>query len=196
MGTIKAFESITLDGVMQAPGRADEDTRGGFAHGGWADGFADEVSMKFAGEGMSQKGAMLFGRRTYDDLLGFWSAMGEDNPFTAHLLATPKYVVSRSEEPLTFANSTLLTGEATETVGRLRSEDDTPLTILGSGELVRALHAAGLIDVITLMVHPIVLGSGTRLFDAGERADLHLTRSVQTTTGVVIAEYAVDRQGD
>lgn len=80
MSTITVFESVTLDGVMQAPGRADEDTRGGFPYGGWALAYQDEVAMRFAGEGMSQGGALLFGRRTYDDLLGFWTSTPEPNP--------------------------------------------------------------------------------------------------------------------
>jgi dihydrofolate reductase len=191
MGHITAFESVTLDGVMQGFGRADEDTRGGFTHGGWGDGFADDVQMQFAAEGMGEAGAMLFGRRTYDDLMTHWTSVGDDNPFTGHLLGTEKYVASRAGQPLAFANSTLLIGEAVDTVARLRERLDLPMTIIGSGELVRSLHAAGLVDFFTLQIHPIVLGSGARLFGAGNRTDLDLRRSVTTTTGVVIAEYAV-----
>lgn len=193
MGQITAFESITLDGVMQGLGRADEDTRDGFVHGGWGAGFADEVQMRFAAEGMAQEGAMLFGRRTYDDLMRAWTSRGEDNPFTSHLLAARKYVVSRSEAPLAWPNSTLVTGEAVDTVAGLREESELPMTIIGSGELVRSLHAAGLVDGYTLLIHPIVLGSGSRLFGVGDRTDLDLRRSVTTTTGVVIADYAVRR---
>ena len=93
--TITVFESVTLDGVMQAPGRADEDTRGGFTHGGWAQPYQDEVAMRFAGEGMSKDGALLFWHRTYDDLLGFWTTTPDPNPFTDVLVSTPKYVASR-----------------------------------------------------------------------------------------------------
>lgn len=191
MGRITAFESVTLDGVMQGPGRTDEDTRGGFVHGGWGEGYADEVSMQFAREAMSTVGGMVFGRRTYDDVLGHWSSIGEDNPFTAYLLATQKYVVSRTAGALAHPNSTLLVGEATDTVARLRAGSDLPLTVLGSGQLVRSLRAAGLLDTLVLQVHPIVLGSGTRLFGGGDRVDLEVRRSVTTTTGVVIVEYDV-----
>lgn len=188
--TITAFESITLDGVMQGLGRADEDTRGGFAHGGWGDGYQDEVSMGFAGEGMAAGGALLFGHRTYDDLLGHWTATPEPNPFTDVLLKSTKYVVSRSADTeLAYPNSVLLAGDATRTVADL----DEDVTVMGSGELVRSLHAAGLVDHYVLMVHPIVLGSGTRLFGPADRADLVLERSIPTTTGVIIAHYRVRR---
>ena len=88
MPTISVFQSVTLDGVMQGLGRPDEDTRGGFVHGGWGDGYQDEVSMGFAAEGMGGGGALLFGRRTYEDLLGFWSAAPFENPFSDVLLQT------------------------------------------------------------------------------------------------------------
>ncbi|MGF9757822.1 dihydrofolate reductase family protein [Microvirga sp. 0TCS3.31] len=194
MGHITAFESVTLDGVMQGLGRADEDTRDGFPYGGWGVGFADDVSMQFAMEGMGEEGAMLFGRRTYDDMLGHWSSVGKDNPFTGYLLGTQKYVASRSDEPAIHPNTEVLVGEAAETVARLKAESDLPLTVMGSGELVRSLHAAGLIDTFTLQIHPIVLGSGTRLFGEGRRTDVRLRRSLTTTTGVVIAEYDVCRR--
>jgi dihydrofolate reductase len=189
---ISVFQSVTLDGVMQGPGRADEDGRGGFRHAGWAGGFADEVSMRFAAEGMTGPGAMLFGRRTYEDLLGFWSTTTEPNPFTEVLLGSRKFVVSRSVgTSLAYPNSELLAGEAVDTVAALVKEVDEDLTILGSGELIRALHAAGLIDQYILQIHPIVLGSGTTLFGPADRVDLRLERSVTTTTGVVIAQYRV-----
>ena len=190
MATITVFENVTLDGVLQGPGRADEDTRGGFAHGGWANGYADEVSMRFAGEGMSSSGGLLFGRRSYEDLLRFWTTTPEPNPFTDVLVHSPKYVVSRSANvTLDYPNSTLLPGEAAETVTALKRDVEQDLTVLGSGELVRALHAAGLIDAYVLLIHPIVLGSGTRLFGEADRLNLTLERSIPTTTGVVIAQY-------
>jgi dihydrofolate reductase len=98
MATITIFESVALDGVLRGPGRPDEDTRGGFTHGGWAAPYADEVSMQFAGEGLATGGGLLFGRRTYEDLLGFWTTTPEPNPFTEVLVHSPKYVVSRSAE--------------------------------------------------------------------------------------------------
>ena len=121
MATITIFQSVTLDGVLQGPGRADEDTRGGFAHGGWADGYADEVSMQFVAEGLSAGGALLFGRRTYEDLLGFWTTTPDPNPFTDVLVHSPKYVVSRSADRTpAHPSSTLLAGEAAQTVADLK----------------------------------------------------------------------------
>ena len=194
MGRISATESITLDGVMQGLGRQDEDTRGGFTHGGWGSGYQDEVSMGFMSEGMTGEGAMLFGRRTYEDLLAYWTTTTEPNPFTDFLTHSPKYVASRSSGTvLPYPASTLLAGDAVDTVRALRDSFDGDLTILGSGELVRALHRAGLIDEYVLQIHPIVLGSGQRLFGEADRTDLELRRSVTTTTGVIIAQYAVRR---
>ncbi|WP_434740678.1 dihydrofolate reductase family protein [Micromonospora sp. SH-82] len=194
MGRVSATESITLDGVIQGLGRADEDTRGGFAHGGWGEGYQDDVSMSFMAEGMTGEGAMLFGRRTYEDLLGYWTNATESNPFTDFLTHAPKYVVSRSSSTtLAYPESTLLAGDAVDTVGALRASFDGDLTILGSGDLVRSLHRAGLVDEYVLQIHPIVLGSGQRLFGDADRADLELQRSVTTTTGVIIAQYSVRR---
>lgn len=191
MTKISVFQSVTLDGVMQAPGRSDEDTRGGFKHGGWANGYQDSVSMDFAEEGMAAGGSLLFGHRTYKDLLDFWTSTPEPNPFTSVLLNSQKYVVSRSSDTvLDYPNSTLLAGEAAQTVAALHENDDGDLTILGSGELVRTLQEDGLIDEYILQIHPILLGSGTKLFDEGERVDLILERSITTTTGVIIAQYS------
>ncbi|MCH1884056.1 dihydrofolate reductase family protein [Agrococcus sp. ARC_14] len=189
MAEIIATESISLDGVMQAPGSPDEDTRGGFEHGGWAAPFASDDQMAIMGEGMSQAGGMLFGRRTYDQLVGFWLSNPAPNPFTDHIRETQKWVASRTSAPLEHPNSTLLTGEAVETVARLRDEAEGALTILGSGELVRALHEAGLVDGFVLLVHPVTIGSGQRLFGEGGRHDLALRRADTTSTGVVIAQY-------
>ena len=193
MSSIGVFQSITLDGVMQGPGRPDEDTRNGFAHGGWSNGYQDDVSMAFAAEGMSQQGALLFGRRTYEDVLGYWTAVDTPNPFADVLVRSPKYVVSRSPQTeLAYPNSQLVAGDAVQTVGALRDRADVPpLTIMGSGELIRALHPAGLIDQYTLLIFPIVLGSGARLFGEADRTDLDLERTIPTTTGVVIAQYTV-----
>lgn len=188
--TITAFQSISLDGVLQGPGREEEDTRGGFRQGGWAQGYQDQVSMGFAAEGMREEGALLFGRRTYEDLLTFWTSTPEPNPFADILVASTKYVASRSEDTrLTFPASELLAGDAVERVRDLKKAGGLPLTLMGSGELFRDLHEAGLIDEYVLLIHPIVLGSGTRLFGHADRVDLELDRSVVSSTGVIIAQY-------
>lgn len=190
MRRIEAVEFVTLDGVMQAPGRPDEDTRGGFEHGGWAAPYQDEVMLREMGKGFGTTD-LLFGRRTYDDFYRFWPKQTGDNPFTGVLNATRKYVASRTlSEPLPWENSTLLSGDAAEDVARLKREEGSDLVVLGSGELVRSLVRHGLVDAFTLLIHPIVLGTGRRLFaDDGARAELHLTSSVTTATGVVIASY-------
>ncbi|GAB2504728.1 dihydrofolate reductase family protein [Nocardiopsis aegyptia] len=190
MGTISVFESLTLDGVVQGVGRPDEDTRGGFEHGGWGEGFADEVIGRFVGSRMAGTGALLFGRRTYEDLLDHWTSVPDPNPFTEALVGRRKYVVSRdAATELAHPNSTLVSGDVAEAVNRIKRDVEGTITVLGSGELVRSLHAAGLVDEYVLSIHPIVLGSGTRLFGAGARTDLVLEESVTSTTGVVIACY-------
>ena len=189
MSRLVAVESITLDGVMQAPGRPDEDSRGGFEHGGWAIPYNDEVMGRAMGERMAQGGPLVLGRRTYEDFAGFWPKQKE-NPYTEVLNRAQKYVASRTlEEPLPWENSTLLGGDAVEAVAGLKAESEQDLGILGSGELVRRLMERGLIDEFLLLIHPLVLGSGTRLFPDGVVAPLDLIDSVTTTKGVVIATY-------
>ena len=188
MGTLSVVESITLDGVMQAPGRPDEDTRGGFEHGGWAVPYADEVMGRAMGERMGGPGVIALGRRTYEDLFGFWPKQ-RDNPYTETLNRTQKYVASSTlTEPLPWENSTLLKGDVAEAVAGLKEESEH-ITVLGSGELVRSLIGGGLIDEYLLLIHPLVLGSGRRLFAEGEAVPLELADSLTTTTGVVIASY-------
>jgi dihydrofolate reductase len=191
MTWINAVESITLDGVMQAPGAPDEDSRGGFAHGGWARPYSDEVQAQVMGRGMAREGGLLFGRRTYESLMRAWAGR-DDNPFSPVLDARRKYVASTTlRDPLPWQNSTLLAGDAIAAVKELKAtapEDE--LGVLGSGELLRGLLRAGLVDELQLLIHPLVLGSGTRLFAAdGPHVPLALTDSVTTTTGVVIATY-------
>src|SRR6185437_13713416 len=140
---------------------------------------------------MSQGPGLLFGHRTYTEVLGYWSSIGP-NPFVDSLLGSDKFVVSRSADTeLAYPNSELLGGDAVQTVAALKERYGRDLMIMGSRELVRTLHAAGLVDRYALQVYPIVLGSGTRLFGDGDRVNLTLERSIPTTTGVLIAEYAV-----
>jgi dihydrofolate reductase len=194
MSQIVAFISLTLDGVMQAPARPDEDERGGFKHGGWAVPYSDPVQGQVAAESMSTTGALLFGRRTYEDFYSVWPNR-TDNPFTEVLNNATKYVASRTlREPLPWQNSILLSGDAADGVRKLRAEPAKDIVILGSGELVRSLMAWNLIDRYLLQIHPLVLGSGQRLFadggaDGGTLAKLRLVDSRPTGTGVVIATY-------
>jgi dihydrofolate reductase len=188
MSRIVAFESVTLDGVMQAPGRPDEDRRGGFENGGWAAPYADPMMWEHMSSGGS--GALLFGRRTYEDFFSVWPNQ-PDNPFTPVLNTTLKHVASRTlEEPLPWDNSHLLEGDAADAVAALREQLGGDVVILGSGELVRSLLPHGLIDEFVLLIHPLVLGTGRRLFDEGvPPTAFDLVESKATKTGVLIATY-------
>ena len=187
MSKIVVINNITLDGIMQAPGRADEDTRDGFEHGGWAVPYNDQVSGQFMGRHMVGTRAILLGRRTYTDFAGFWPKQG-DNPFTNVLTAMPKYVASSTLDPeQDWANTIVLGGDAVPAISDLRSEEGGDIVIMGSGDLVRSLARSNLIDEYLLLIHPLALGSGRRLF--AEEARLSLVESVSTTTGVVIATY-------
>jgi dihydrofolate reductase len=190
MGKIVVFNHLTLDGVMQAPARPDEDRRGGFAHGGWAAPRMDPAQAAAVGEPRRGSWEFLFGRRTYEDFAGFWPRQPEDSPFTAVLNNTRKYVASRTlREPLPWGNSVLLQGDAAEAVAGLK-EQGKELLVFGSGELVQALVRRGLVDVFVLLIHPLVLGTGRRLFpDGGAPADFRLVDAKPTATGVVIATY-------
>ena len=189
MAKVTVFNSVTLDGVMQAPGRPDEDPRGGFAHGGWAVPYMDEVMGRVAAGGMGGPGSLLLGRRTYQDFFSFWPHQ-TDNPFTEVLDSARKYVASTTlREPLPWRNSELLAGDAADAVAALKEQPGDDLTVLGSGELVRSLMRRDLIDEYVLLIHPLVLGSGRRMFPEGVQAALRLAGSVTTTTGVLIATY-------
>lgn len=192
MARLLVLNSVTLDGVMQAPARPDEDTRGGFTHGGWAIPYNDPVMAQVMGEGMAQSagGSLLFGRRTYMDFYSVWPNR-TDNPFTPVLNATQKYVASTTlEEPLPWSNSTLLKGDVAEAVASLKEQAEKDIMIMGSGELIQTLMRHNLIDEFTLSIHPLALGTGRRLFaDGGAPASFRLVKSVPTTTGVIIATY-------
>jgi dihydrofolate reductase len=188
MSKIVIFTSLTLDGVMQAPGRPDEDRRDGFEHGGWATPYA---TMEAAEGSMTNTGALLLGRRTYEDFYTVWPNQTDGNPFTEVLNNSQKYVASRTlSEPLPWMNSTLLEGDATDAVAKLKEKPGKDIVILGSGVLTQSLMQHNLIDSYILLIHPIVLGSGRRLFtDGGPTAALRLVDTRKTSTGVVIATY-------
>jgi dihydrofolate reductase len=175
MARLTTFTFLTLDGVMQAPGMPDEDTRGGFEHGGWAGRYNDEVMAGVMGEGMAR----------------VWPNQPQPNPFTDVLNRTQKYVASRTlSEPLPWENSTLLSGDAAKAVTELKRTADKEITVLGSGDLLQSLMREDLVDEYTLLIHPLVLGTGRRLFEQGvPPAELRLVDTTITTTGVIIGRY-------
>lgn len=188
MGKVIVMNGMTLDGVMQSPARPDEDTRDGFAHGGWAVPYSNEESVAKMGERMGEPRAWLFGRRTYEDLLATWNARG--GPFKDAFNSAPKYVASsNSATSLEWPNSTLLSGDVPAAVAELKRASATNLVILGSGALIATLMAADLIDEYLLTIAPLVLGTGRRLFAGGTQSSLRLVESSTTRTGVVIAIY-------
>jgi dihydrofolate reductase len=189
MSRVVVINHLTLDGVMQAPGRREEDTRGGFEHGGWAGPSVDEVVNAAMGARMPRSGGLLLGRRSYQDMLGYWNT--QDSSFKDILNSAPKYVASRTlREPLPWPNSTLLSGDVAEAVAQLRQQPGKDLNVMGSRELIQTLMRHGLIDEYLLLIYPLVLGSGRRLFaDGGPPASLRLIDSTVSTTGVLIATY-------
>lgn len=187
MGKVVVFTNLTLDGIMQAPARPDEDRRGGFEHGGWG---APYNAMAQVGESMSPTDALLLGRRTYEDFYAVWPNR-TNNPYTELLNNTQKYVASTTlKEPLPWINSTLLKGDAAEAVAQLKQELGKGLLVMGSGVLIQSLMRRNLVDEYVLLIHPLVLGSGRRLFpDGGTFAALRLVGAKTTPNGVVIATY-------
>ena len=195
MGRVIVIEFLSLDGVMQAPGDLDEDRSGGFALGGWQRPYFDDVFAGVAAEGIAETGGYLFGRKTYETMAAFWPTQPDDDPFAATLNGLPKYVASTTlSEPLEWQNTTLLQGDVAKAVAELKEQSGKNLVVLGSGELVQTLMDNDLVDEYGLMIHPIVLGSGKRLFREGsQRVPLRLVRSMTSSTGVLIATYEPER---
>jgi dihydrofolate reductase len=193
MRKVIADEWMTLDGVIQAPGQPDEDTTGGFRHGGWHLGYLDDLGQRWVVEGVVGAGGFLFGRRTYEVFAAHWPNAPEDQQVLAQPLnAKPKYVASRTlTEPLAWRNSTVLQGDVAEAVAALKREDGDDLHVVGSSELVQTLFEHDLLDEFRMMIDPVVVGGGKRLFrDDGVLRRLRLLDSQVTTTGVIIATYA------
>jgi dihydrofolate reductase len=187
-------EFMTLDGVVQAPGGADEDPSGGFEHGGWHMPYMDEVAQKEVLEGINEAGGFLLGRRTYEIFAAYWPNAPEEEQVIAEPLNTkPKYVASTTlSEPLEWQNSTVLQGDIAEAVPALKQEDDGgDLHVIGSSELVRELIANDLVDELRVMIDPLVVGGGKRVFnDDGAFRPWRLVDSQVTTTGAILATYA------
>ncbi len=190
MRTLAVIEFLSLDGVMQAPGSPEEDTAGGFQHGGWQMPYFDDVLGAAAVEGMAGTDAYLFGRKTYEIMAAFWPTAPDDDPYAGHLNSTPKYVASTTLQSAEWQNSTVIKGSVAEEVAKLKEQAGKNIAVLGSGDLVQTLIKDDLVDEYSLMVFPIVLGTGKRLFrDTGQTRSLRLVDSKTTSTGGLILTY-------
>jgi dihydrofolate reductase len=186
-------EFMSLDGVVQAPGSADEDPSGGFEHGGWHLGYFDDLSQKWVLESIVEAGGFLLGRRTWQIFAAYWPNAPEEEQVIGDPLNTkPKYVASTTlTDPLEWQNSTVLQGDVAEAVAELKQQDGADVHVIGSAELVRSLIEHDLVDELRLMIDPVLLGGGKGIFrDDGARRPLRLVRSEVTTTGAILATYA------
>ena len=186
-------EFMSLDGVVQAPGGADEDPSGGFEHGGWHLGYFDDLSQKWVLESIVEAGGFLLGRRTWEIFAAYWPNAPEDEQVIADPLNTkPKHVASTTlSDPLEWQNSTVLQGDIAEAVTALKQQDGADVHVIGSAKLVQSLIEHDLVDELRLMIDPVLLGGGKGIFrDDGARRPLRLVNSEVTTTGAILATYA------
>ncbi len=189
-------EWMSLDGVVQAPGAADEDPTGGFRHGGWHLRYFDDRSREWVVGNLTAAGGLVLGRRTYESFAAHWpNAPDEEQALARPLNSLPKYVASTTlTEPLEWQNSFLLQGDVAEAVAALKRGGGAPLLVIGSTGLVRTLIEHDLVDEFRLMIDPVVLGGGKRIFrDDGEIRTLRLVDGQVTSTGAMLATYAVVR---
>jgi dihydrofolate reductase len=185
-------EWMSLDGVVQAPGEPDEDLTGGFQHGGWHLGYFDDTSREWMVKNLTEAGGFLFGRRTYEGFAGHWPNASEEEQVIARPLNTlPKYVASTTlTDPLGWENSTVLQGDVAEAVLALKQEEGADLLVIGSSRLAKTLIEHDLVDEYRLMIDPVVLGGGKRIFhDDGALRSLRLVDSRVVTTGAILATY-------
>ncbi len=190
MRKLVVTEFMSLDGVVQAPGHPEEDTEGGFTHGGWQRPYFDDVFMEQAARGMAETDAQLFGRKTFDGMAAFWPTVGDDDPFAKHLNHVQKYVASRTLTQAAWQPTTVLHGDVPAQVREIKERHGGTISVLGSADLVQTLVAHDLVDEYSLAVHPIVIGGGKKLFrDAEPIRALELVDCTTTTTGVLLATY-------
>jgi dihydrofolate reductase len=181
---------LSLDGVMQGPGGPDEDREGGFDRGGWTVPYFDDELGQVMTDLVGQSGALLLGRRTYDIFAASWPLVGDDDPIAAKLNRVPKYVASRTPRRLEWNNSTLLSGDVAEEVAKLKQEDGDDIHVSGSGGLVQTLLRHDLVDEFRLLLFPVLVGAGKRLFADGTiPRSLELVDSTTSGTGVMICSY-------
>jgi dihydrofolate reductase len=194
MRTLTIIEFLTLDGVMQSLGSPDEDREGGFEYGGWGAPWAQDVFAHTAGRGLPTTTSYLFGRKTYERMAAHWPHEPTDNPVAASLNAATKYVATRTLTSLEWTGSHILNGDVAEAVARLKAEGEGAISVLGSGLLIQTLIAHDLIDEYRLFVHPLVLGTGKRLFrETPQPLRLRLAECTTTPSGVLLLSYEPDR---
>lgn len=180
---------------MQGLGSSEEDTRGGFAHGGWGAPYADAIHESVVANGPNRTSAYLFGRRTYDKMAAFWPHQPDDNAMAQQLNHTPKHVATRTLTDLEWRGAQVLDDELEPAVTRLRADGDGDLVVLGSGDLVHQLMCLDLVDELRLFIHPLLLGTGKRLFrELPAPRQLRLAASATTSLGTLVVSY--DLRGD
>lgn len=190
MRTLTVVTFITLDGVVQAPGGPDEDRDGGFEHGGWAVPHIDDEVLAFMTEQATRADAFLIGRRTYDIFAATWPLAAADDPVGSVMNGRPKFVASRTRRALDWPNSAQLDADTVAAVAGLKDGDGGEIQAHGSGDLVQTLVEHDLVDEFRLLMCPVLLGSGKRLFGRGTvPAGLRLLSSRTTGSGMVIARY-------
>ncbi|MFC9748612.1 dihydrofolate reductase family protein [Streptomyces niveus] len=182
---------VSLDGVMQGPGGSDEDRDGGFEHGGWSvPHFGPDLIQRMT-DLVQRADALLVGRKTYDIFAATWPLAEADDPIGSKMNSVRKYVASRTLDAVSWQNSTLLTGDVAEAVARLKQEGDGEIQVHGSGDLIQTLIAHDLVDEFHVLVFPVLVGSGKRLFGRGTvPAGLKLVDTARSGSGVVISTYA------
>jgi dihydrofolate reductase len=186
---------LTLDGVMQAPGGADEDTASGFTLGGWSFHYWDDVMNNIMGGYMGKPFDLLLGRKTYEIFAAFWPKQGDDNPAAAPLNNATKYVASRTLKQVDWQNSHLLGADVVADITRLKEQKGPEIQVHGSGNLIQTLLQADLIDELQIWTFPLVIGKGKRLFAEGTiPAALRVVENNISSTGVVITRY--ERAGE
>ncbi|MGW0488225.1 dihydrofolate reductase family protein [Streptomyces olivaceus] len=181
---------LTLDGVMQAPGGPDEDAEGGFEHGGWQRPVDDEEVGTAVAGWYERSDAMLLGRKTYEIFASYWPTADPADPFTDRMNGMHKYVASRTLTSVDWRNSTLLEGDVAEAVRRLKASDGGDINVVGSGDLAQTLMRHGLVDEYRLTIHPVIVGTGKRLFADGAIPTALAPVGVSTTKGgTVVGVY-------
>jgi dihydrofolate reductase len=190
MRSLVAIEFLTVDGVMQGLGSAEEDTDNGFSHGGWGLPYARGIHETVGATDANQTSAYLFGRRTYEKMAAYWPFQPDDDQMARHLNGTPKYVATRSQIHLTWDGAEVLDGDLESAVTKLKGHGEGDIAILGSGVLVHQLILLDLVDQLRLFVHPLLLGTGKRLLrDMPAPRRLALRSSATTSLGTLALAY-------